>query len=77
MSRIFALLPYFELWDKPFDDWTKEDWANCGYSALWNLETGVVLWAKGAHHVDEMTEQGVEAPEFFNETWKKYPDPPK
>lgn len=65
VPRIFALLPRLDLWSKPFADWTDEDWSTCGISALWNIETGVVLWAHGAHHVDDMPTTGRLAPEFF------------
>ena len=65
VHRIFALLPRLELWSKPFADWTKEDWSTCGLSAMWDLDTGLVLWAHGAHHVDEMCTTGRPATEFF------------
>ena len=66
VPRIFALLPCFELWSRPFADWTAADWSTCGLSALWELDSGRVLWAHGAHDVDEMPTVGHTAPEFFD-----------
>ncbi len=65
VPRIFTLLPRVELWSKPFADWTPDEWENCGLSALWDIDTGRVLWAQGAHHVDEMPNVGREANDFF------------
>lgn len=67
VERIFALLPRMELWSKRFAQWTEEDWETCGLSALWDIRSGRVLWAKGAHHVDEMQEVGKTAEEFLKE----------
>ena len=47
--------------------WTAEDWETCGLSALWDIRSGRVLWAKGAHHVDEMQEVGKPVDEFLKE----------
>ena len=58
VDRIFALLPRFELWSKPFDEWTDEDWQTRVQSALWIIETGEVLWAQGAYTVEEMHRVG-------------------
>ena len=60
-----ALLPRIELWSKPFAEWTDDDWQTCGYSALWDVTTGRVLWAEGAHEVAEMPEVGKPFDEFF------------
>jgi hypothetical protein len=68
------LLPRLNLWTKPFADWTEEDWSTCGLSALWDIETGVVLWAHGAHHVDDMRTKGRPAPEFFGDAMKEGPE---
>ena len=65
VPRIFALQPRFELWSRPFADWTEEDWSTCGLSALWELDSGRVLWAHGAHDVAAMPTVGRTAPEFF------------
>ena len=32
VPKIYALCPRIELWDKPFDDWSDEDWKTCGPS---------------------------------------------
>ena len=49
---------------KPFADWTDDDWANCGISALWRIEEGRVLWADGAWTREEMLAVGVPYEEF-------------
>jgi hypothetical protein len=67
VPRIFALLPRLDLWSTPFAEWTEEDWSTCGLSAQWDLDTGVVLWAHGAHYVNDMRTAGRPAPEFFTE----------
>ncbi len=58
VKRLYALLPRFELWDKPFADWTSDEWQTCGLSALRDISSGTVLWAYGAHPVDEMARIG-------------------
>ena len=66
VPRIYALCPLrFELLDKPFDDWSDEDWKTCGPSVLWEVTTGRVLWADGAHPIEKMPEIGRPAPEYF------------
>ena len=65
VPKIYALCPRIELWDKPFDDWSDEDWKTCGRSALWEVTTGRVLWADGAHPIEKMPEIGRPAPEYF------------
>jgi hypothetical protein len=65
VDRIFALLPRIELWSKPFNQWTDEDWKTCGLSALWDIESGKVLWAKGPQCVDGMHEIGKPIEEFI------------
>ncbi|MFC1713106.1 hypothetical protein ACFL6S_05530 [Candidatus Poribacteria bacterium] len=65
VDRIFAMMPRFELWSKPFDEWTDEDWETCGLSALWDIKSGRVLWAEGTHHVDEMQKIGKPIEEFL------------
>jgi hypothetical protein len=67
VDRIFALLPRIEFWSKPFAEWTDEDWKTSGLSALWDIRFGRVLWAKGAHHVDEMQSIGKPIEEFLKE----------
>ena len=59
VPRIFALLPKQELWRKPFEEWTAEDWADrTHFSLLWDITTGKVLIAQGVRHVDEMYRVG-------------------
>ena len=65
VPKIYALCPRIELWDKPFDDWSDEDWKTCGRSALWEVTTGRVLWADGAHPIEKMPEIGCPAPKYF------------
>jgi hypothetical protein len=65
VPRIYALCPRIELWDKPFDDWSDEDWRTCGRSALWEVTTGRVLWADGAHPIEKMPEIGHPAAKYF------------
>lgn len=66
VPKIYALCPRIELWDKPFDDWSDEDWKTCGPSVLWEVTTGHVLWADGAHPIEKMPEIGRPAAEYFN-----------
>ena len=68
VPKIYALCPRIELWDKPFDDWSDEDWKTCGRSVLCEVTTGRVLWADGAHPIEKMPEIGRPAPEYFNWT---------
>ena len=65
VPKIYALCPRIELWDKPFDDWSDEDWKTCGRSALWEVTTGRVLWADGAYPIEKMPEIGRPAAEYF------------
>jgi hypothetical protein len=65
VPKIYALCPRIELWDKPFDDWSDEDWKTCGRSALWEVTTGRVLRADGAHPIEKMPEIGRPASEYF------------
>jgi len=58
VPHIHALMPKPELWLKRFDNWTETDWNTCGLSALWDIESGVVYWAEGAHHADDMKRVG-------------------
>lgn len=58
-------MPRPELWLKPFDDWTETDWNTCGLSALWDIESGVVYWAEGAHKADEMKRVGKPIKQFI------------
>ncbi len=64
VPKVYALCPRIELWDKPFDDWSDEDWKTCG-SVLWEVTTGRVLWADGAYPIGKMPEIGRSAPEYF------------
>jgi hypothetical protein len=66
VPHIHALMPRPELWLKPFDDWTETDWNTCGLSALWDIESGVVYWAEGAHHADEMKQVGKPIEQFID-----------
>jgi len=65
VPKIYALCPRIELWDKPFNDWSDEDWKSCGRSALWEVTTGRVLWADGAHPIEKMPEIGRPAAKYF------------
>ena len=65
VSHIHALMPNPELWLKPFDDWTEIDWNTCGLSALWDIESGVVYWAEGAHKADDMKRIGKPIKQFI------------
>ncbi len=58
VPHIHALLPKPELWLKPFDHWLETDWSTCGLSALWDIKSGIVYWAEGAHSADEMKRVG-------------------
>ena len=58
VPTIQALLPKPELWGKPFAEWSEEDWRTCGLSALWDIPTGQVLWAEGAHTTQELRRIG-------------------
>ncbi len=58
VPSIHALMPKPELWLKRFDDWTETDWNTCGLSALWDIESGIVYWAEGAHNADDMKQIG-------------------
>jgi hypothetical protein len=67
VPRIYAFCPPVELWDKPFDQrtWSNADLRTYGRSALWAITTGSVLWAEGAHPVDEMAKIGQPAWEYW------------
>lgn len=66
VPHIHALMPKPELWLKPFDDWTETDWNTCGLSALWDIESGIVYWAEGAHHADDMKRVGKPIQQFID-----------
>jgi hypothetical protein len=59
-------MPKFELWGKPFAEWAVEDWRTCGLSAIWDIHTGKVLWAEGAHTTEEMYRIGMPFEEFLD-----------
>lgn len=65
VHQIHTLMPKPELWLKPFDDWTEEDWKTCGLSALWDIESGRVYWAEGAHKAEDMPRVGKLIDEFI------------
>jgi len=67
VDNILALLPRIGFWSKPFSEWTNEDWEICGISALWDMKTSRILWAEGAHCVDEMRSIGKPIGEFTKE----------
>ncbi len=65
IREIYVLFPEFELWNKKFIEWTDDDWEKCGLSAHWDVETGVVLWARGGHHKQAMRVIGRPIDEFI------------
>ena len=65
VPQIHALIPKPELWLKPFDDWIETDWNTCGLSALWDIKSGRVYWAEGAHSADDMPRVGKLIDEFI------------
>jgi len=67
VPSLLALMPRSELWEKPFAEWTREDWRTCGLTALWDINTGDVLWAKGAHSEAEMRLVGKPIREFVGQ----------
>ncbi len=71
VPSIHALMPKPELWLKPFDDWTETDWKTCGLSALWDIESGVVYWAEGAHKADDMKRVGKPIKQFIDSKKKR------
>ena len=66
VPHIHALMPKPELWLKRFDDWMETDWNTCGLSALWDIESGVVYWAEGAHKADDMKRVGKPINQFID-----------
>ena len=61
VSEIFALIPPYELWFKPFLDWTEADWKHPDHmSLLYDNRTGETLICRGAGVVDraEMRNSG-------------------
>jgi len=65
VPRIHALIPKPELWLEPFNEWTETDWNTCGLSALWDIGSGRVYWAEGAHSADDMPRVGKLIDEFI------------
>ncbi len=63
VSKIQALLPKYELWDKPFDSWSKADWSDRCLSAFWDIASGAVLWTRGRSR--EIQKVGKRAEELF------------
>jgi hypothetical protein len=72
VPTIHALIPEMYLWDTPFDDWTEENLRNDCWSATWDIETMRVVWARGAHTMEEMLHGGVGKP--FEEFIASEPD---
>ncbi len=73
VPRVYALFPRFELWSKPFRQWTKEDWKDRkNVSVLWDISgsetgrSGRVLWVRGAHPVQQIAKVGLPAEEFLH-----------
>ena len=68
MSSIYAFLPKFELWTKPFEEWTEADWADRKhFSLLWDITTGRVTIAQGVMHIDEMRQVGKTFEDFVKD----------
>ena len=65
VPHIHALMPKPELWLTRFDDWAETDWSTCGLSALWDIKSGVIYWAEGAHHADDMKRVGKPIEQFI------------
>ncbi len=56
---LFAFSPTFDLWFKPFAEWTEADWRHPdNRSYLLNIKAGKVTVAQGALTLDEMKSQG-------------------
>jgi hypothetical protein len=64
-NTLHVLIPRSELWEKPFAEWSENDWRWCGYSAQWDLTTGQMRWAVGGVARAEMKEKGLPLPEFL------------
>ncbi len=65
VDHIYALLPRVELYSKPFDQWSADDWNDQeNLSAPWDIKAGQVLWARGVRDIDWVRQNG-QAPEAF------------
>ncbi len=59
VEQIYAFIPWIELWNKPFAEWTKSDWNDTrSLSALWNLREDQVQWVRGAMNKSRIRKAG-------------------
>lgn len=72
VSKIFCFLPKFDLWRKPFAEWTDLEWNDeCNLSGLLDLSGeilgmgGQLFWAKGRQRLHDMRVEGVSARKMF------------
>jgi hypothetical protein len=66
VDRIYALLPSRNLWSVRFADWQSADWNHSeNVSALWNLKSGGVLWARGTGDLSWISQEGRPPDTFF------------
>jgi hypothetical protein len=69
-DRLMLFMPNPAHYEWIFSDHTKAEWASGAASALWNLQTGTVVYADGIH-----TEQSLQECGQPLERWMKLPEP--
>ena len=57
-KRLMLFMPNPDLYESHFNDFTKQEWCRGAASALWNLETGQLLYAHGIHTEKSLHAEG-------------------
>jgi hypothetical protein len=70
LKSVMLFMPNPAHYEWIFSDHTKDEWASGAASALWNLQTGTVVYADGIH-----TEQSLQDCGQPLERWMKLPEP--
>jgi hypothetical protein len=69
---IYALMPRFTLWQKPFAEWTAGDWNDReNLSVLWDLQEGAALWARGTGNLAWIRTNGLPAAQLLEAVEKR------
>ncbi len=67
INQVYALFPAESLWSKPFNEWSECDWQHQdNLSAMWSLDSTIILWAKGTGSRAWMAANGQPADIFFD-----------
>jgi hypothetical protein len=67
-DRLMLFMPPPMHYERTFSDHTKEEWSSGAASALWNLQTGTVVYADGIHTAESLQKCGQPLERWLNLT---------